>query len=154
MKYTTTLLTFTSIIAVSMAFPTVEGVPTPLARRKVAEYKQPWSAVGTCIENGCHYQPDTLPARCKSSNCHGKIGEPCTVAYGDGAKEYLQGYVPNIEAKCPNNELTFDWEWPWIDHAWKDAWDTYHQCIVNAKNNNNKHDRQEALKICDQTINY
>ena len=32
------------------------------------------------------------------------------------------------QAKCPVNDLDHDWDWPWIDQAWKDASDKYQEC--------------------------
>ena len=39
---------------------------------------------------------------CKDSHCD-KKGAPCVVAYG----------MTLFEAKCPVNELPFEWNWPW-----------------------------------------
>ena len=36
-------------------------------------------------------------------------GSKCTIALGE----------EKAEAKCPINELPYEWEWPWIDHAKK-----------------------------------
>lgn len=41
---------------------------------------------------------------CRNSNCEGKEGEKCV-----GAPNEKGEWV----AKCPNNELDFEWDWPW-----------------------------------------
>ena len=41
---------------------------------------------------------------CRNSNCNGKIGERCVIAADEKGRQV---------AKCPNNELPYDWDWPW-----------------------------------------
>ena len=37
-------------------------------------------------------------------------GGKCTIAYAEDGK---------MQAKCPQNLLSYEWEWPWIDHEAK-----------------------------------
>ncbi|ETN39278.1 uncharacterized protein HMPREF1541_05501 [Cyphellophora europaea CBS 101466] len=57
---------------------------------------------GKCKNDRCKVSTRSYP--CQNSNCNGKGGQKCVVAPGETG-----AWV----AKCPNNELPYEWEWPW-----------------------------------------
>lgn len=65
------------------------------------------SMKGTCVindktkANACKVTMKKYD--CRNSNCNGKKGATCVVAHGE----------TKLEAKCPNNELSYEWDWPW-----------------------------------------
>lgn len=71
----------------------------------------PKSIVGKCIANAgkkkegaCQVGWPTKHYACRNSNCDGKAGEACWSG---------QDEKGDFVAKCPNNELPYEWEWPW-----------------------------------------
>lgn len=62
---------------------------------------------GKCVRNDATHEKackvNLKSYSCLNSSCLDSKGKECIVAHG----------MKHFEAKCPHNELLYEWDWPW-----------------------------------------
>lgn len=116
MKVTTIILPAAALLSLVSASPIAEDSydldvdfnATSISNVTILEARKAIkSQDGTCVkgnDTGCKIKGGRRTYPCRNSNCKGKEGAKCWTGLDEKGH-----YV----AKCPNNELAYEWEWPW-----------------------------------------
>lgn len=79
--------------------------PAPSSEDDAVLEARKYQPLCVCRKNGmCKSKGGWKEYECRNSNCKGKEGAVCNLAANE------RGI---FVAKCPNNELSYEWDWPW-----------------------------------------